>query len=99
MLSQQVIDEARRLISEGELSQRQIAELLHISRGTVNALALGQRGGHGRETSTAQPMPIRIARCRRCGGLVYLPCILCRTRRFIEERHRANGAKPLNRAA
>jgi hypothetical protein len=99
MLSQQVIDEARRLLLEGELSQRQIAERLHISRGTVNALALGQRGAHGRETATVQPIPIRIARCRRCGGLVYLPCILCRTRRFIEERQQANGGKPLKHAA
>jgi hypothetical protein len=99
MLSQQVIDEARRLLLEGELSQRQIAELLHVSRGTVNALALGQRGSHGRETATAHPIPMRIARCRGCGGLVYLPCILCRTRRFIEERQQANLRRPLKRAA
>jgi hypothetical protein len=99
MLSQQVIDEARRLLFEGQMSQRQIAEQLHISRGTVNALSLGQRGAYGRETATAQPMPIRIARCRGCGGLVYLPCILCRTRRFIEERQRANRVMSLKRAA
>jgi hypothetical protein len=99
MLTQQVIDEARHLLSEGLLSQRGIAERLHISRGTVNALALGQRGAYGRETATAQPMPVRIARCRGCGGLVILPCILCRTRRFIEERQQANRGKPLKRAA
>lgn len=99
MLSQQVIDEARRLLLEGDLSQRQIAESLHISRGTVNALALGQRGTHGRETATAHPIPIRIARCRGCGGMVYLPCILCRTRRFIEERQLAKRGRPLKRAA
>lgn len=99
MLTQQVIDEARHLLTEGLLSQRGIAERLHISRGTVNALALGQRGAYGRETATAQPMPIRIARCRGCGGLVYMPCVLCRTRRFIADRQQASRVKMLKHAA
>lgn len=99
MLSQHVIDEARRILSEGRMSQRQIAEQLHISRGTVSALALGQRGSHGREVATAQPLQIRIVRCRGCGGLVCIPCVLCRTRRFIAERRQAKQEQLLRRVA
>jgi transcriptional regulator with XRE-family HTH domain len=99
MLSQQVIDEARRLLSEGRMSQRQIAERLHISRGTVNSLALGRRGSYGRETATAQPIQISPSRCPGCRALVYMPCVLCRTRRFIAERKIASQGQLLKRVA
>jgi hypothetical protein len=99
MISQQVIDEARQLLLEGQLSQRCIAERLHISRGTVNALAIGRRGAYGRETATAPPRQVRSTRCPGCGGLVYLPCVLCRTRRFIAERQQASRERFLKRVA
>jgi hypothetical protein len=99
MLSQQVIDEARQLLLEGQLSQRCIAERLRISRGTVNSLALGRRGSHGRETATAQPIQISPSRCPGCRALVYMPCVLCRTRRFIAERQMASRERFLKRVA
>lgn len=99
MLSQQVIEEARQLLAEGTMSQRQIAERLHISRGTVNSLALGRRGSQGCEMATAQPIQVSPSRCPGCGGWVYMPCVLCRTRRFIAERRQASRERMLKRVA
>ncbi|NLF06403.1 MAG: winged helix-turn-helix domain-containing protein, partial [Pirellulaceae bacterium] len=39
MISTDLIDEVRRLLREGRLSQRKIAERTGVSRGTVNAVA------------------------------------------------------------
>jgi hypothetical protein len=99
MLSQQVIDEARQLLLEGQLSQRCIAERLRISRGTVNSLALGRCGSHGRPAATAQPIQVNPSRCPGCRALVYLPCVLCRTRRFIAEQQQASRERFLKRVA
>jgi len=43
MLSPAEVEEVRRLLAEGRLSQRQIARLTGISRGTVGAIAQGKR--------------------------------------------------------
>jgi len=85
MIAQSIIDEVRLLLAEGELSQRKIAARLGISRGTVYAIASGRRrdrrrpadagGGTGHCDSSGPPQ-----RCPGCGGLVYMPCRLCRLR-------------------
>ena len=43
MIATSVVDEIRRLLQEGCLSQRKIAAQIGVSRGTVNAIALGRR--------------------------------------------------------
>ena len=43
MIATTVVDEIRRMLGEGRLSQRNIARRIGVSRGTVNAIALGKR--------------------------------------------------------
>ncbi|HEY2759985.1 MAG TPA: hypothetical protein VGI75_04560 [Pirellulales bacterium] len=82
MLPPAIVEEARRLLGRGELSQRKIAAMLKISRGSIGAIALGRRPDYPPpdeaedEHQNLQP-PVR---CRGCGGLVYAPCRLCRVR-------------------
>lgn len=85
MLSREIVLEVKRLLDEGELSQRRIARLLKVSRGTVGAIATNRRGLHGREGSRYTQLQLfatRPTRCKRCGGYVYAPCLLCRAREY-----------------
>ena len=84
MIAPCVVHEIRRLLDEGKLSQRKIARTLRVSRGTVGAIASGKRldyealwaaRNNGVNANAGPP-----ARCPDCGGMVYLPCRLCRTR-------------------
>jgi len=90
MLPLAKVEEIRRLLDEGSLSQRKIAARLGVSRGTVNSIASGKRGLFGREPVAAGPdlydpdQPPE--RCRGCGALVYMPCLLCRTRRYVQRQ-------------
>ena len=99
MLPLTVIEEAQRLLSEGELSQREIAARLGVSRGTVNAMANGRRGLHGRETDSPE---VGLAfrgtpeRCPGCRALVYMPCILCRTREYLALREEVAAVGKVN---
>ena len=92
MLSTALVLEIRRLVDEGKLSRRQIAKKLNVSRATVAAIAGGRRGLHGRDAATAFP-DLRLrqqlaVRCPHCGGLVFLPCLLCAARAFRMRRER-----------
>jgi hypothetical protein len=86
MLSDAIVLETRRLLDEGQLTWRAIAERLDVSRSFVGNIATGRR--------TLRTMPIEekhdslASRCRECGGLVYKPCRLCRTRTY-QLSHRA----------
>ncbi|MEM9658405.1 MAG: helix-turn-helix domain-containing protein [Planctomycetota bacterium] len=101
MLPIHVIREIHRLLDQGELSQRSIAQRLGVSRGTVGAIAAGRRGIHGRTSDDAAPQRRRVdqpvpARCPTCGGRVYSPCVLCRARRFrqLQRRFRPFDSSP-----
>ncbi|NQT40465.1 MAG: helix-turn-helix domain-containing protein [Planctomycetes bacterium] len=84
MIAPDVVREIRDLLEQGQLSQRKISQKLGVSRGTVNAIAQGKRvdrqpagGRYGidRIASTGPPR-----RCPGCGGLVWMPCLLCHIR-------------------
>ncbi|MCI0491800.1 MAG: helix-turn-helix domain-containing protein [Planctomycetes bacterium] len=93
MLSTALVQEIDRLLKAGELPQRTIAERLGVSRGTVNAIARGHRGVHGRE-------PIRdevevehdlfhktlMQRCPQCGYCVQMPCAICAARAYRQRQ-------------
>lgn len=85
MIALEMVEEIKRLLAKGELSQRAIARLTGISRGTVNAIAQGKRrqprcvkqADDDEEEDTPSGPP---QRCPGCGGFVYMPCRLCKVR-------------------
>ena len=83
MISQLAVEQIQRLLAERRLSQRKIARTVGVSRGTVGSIAKGHRPRiHRSEDALGDPCrplgPPR--RCRGCGGLVFMPCLLCRVR-------------------
>ncbi|MBN1908694.1 MAG: helix-turn-helix domain-containing protein [Pirellulales bacterium] len=88
------IDEIRRLLAEGRLSQRKIAKLLGVSRDTVSSVACGRRK-EWREPDVPPPYEGAVStpvcpktRCSLCGGMIYLPCRLCCIRAQIAQQRR-----------
>ena len=83
MLSLAMVEEVHRLLGEGQMSQRQIARRLGVSRGSVWAIATGQRGLWGRTDAPDHPLTRTLRRrCPRCGYLVTMPCVACRARDY-----------------
>ena len=83
MIDESAVGEIRRLLAQGRFSQRHIAQLVGVSRGTVNAIAQGRRPTHpphrGGDDECVPPSGLP-ARCPGCGGLVQMPCLACRVR-------------------
>ncbi|TWU22688.1 hypothetical protein [Bythopirellula polymerisocia] len=101
MLALETVMEVRRLLVEGHLSHRKIALQLGVSRGIVNSIASGRRGLHGRETTTnySYDSPELVAqRCRGCGAMVYMPCLLCRARQYRVRQQRDEPQHSCHRA-
>jgi hypothetical protein len=97
MLPLKVVREVRRLLDEGRHSQRQIAETVGVSRGTVQAIAAGKRGIYGAEpTGDAEPSNVPPVRCPGCGARVYLPCVLCKARAYRAHRELAKSLQAAN---
>jgi transcriptional regulator with XRE-family HTH domain len=94
MIAPSVVQNIRRLLAEGKLSQRKIARMAGISRGTVGAIAAGRWPDYESVRCAADdefPEPAGPPqRCPGCGGMVYLPCRLCHTRSL-----QAGASKPL----
>lgn len=90
MLALSVVEEIARLLNEGRLSQRKIAQQLGVSRGTVSAIATGQRALFGQtceedDATGAGPL-LPAQRCPKCGFFVHPPCLVCRTREYRHGR-------------
>jgi hypothetical protein len=91
MLHHALVAEVQRLLAEGKLSQRSIARLTGVSRGTVGSIASGQRPDyeslHHKDPDEEESLgPPR--RCPSCGGMVYGRCRLC----HVRESRAANPA-------
>lgn len=89
MLSVEKVLEVKRLLDEGQLSRRAIAAQTAVSRGSVNAIANGERGLHGRlpddDPDDGLPRLSTVPqRCPGCGGFVFMPCVLCEARVYTE---------------
>jgi hypothetical protein len=101
MIRLAVVDEIQRLLDQGELSQRKIALRLGVSRGTVNAIALGKRPDYrARQPSREGEFPSPCgpaARCPSCGAMVYMPCLACRVRAMKAERRRPRDERAADR--
>jgi hypothetical protein len=104
MIEPQLVEQVERLLAEGKLSYRKIARFTGVSRGTIGAIASGRRRIQPRrmcfweEEPTVPDVPPQ--RCPGCGGMVYMPCRLCRTRKemaklpAIRALIRANALQP-----
>ena len=92
MLPLALVEEIRRLLEEGRLSQRKIATKLGVSRGTIGAIASGRRGIYGREPDPDDLLlacqDLAAERCRECGAMVYKPCVLCNAREYQRRQQR-----------
>ncbi|MBN2475836.1 MAG: helix-turn-helix domain-containing protein [Pirellulales bacterium] len=91
MIAPEIVDEIRRLLAEGRLSQRKIARRTGVSRNTVGAIATGRRRDRkrrhpGRLEADDAPPAGPPQRCPGCGGMVWMPCRLCRTRARMSPR-------------
>lgn len=82
MIAQEMVQEIRRLLAAGALSQRKIARVTGVSRATISAIASGKRPDNPprvRDEEEDRPLGPPV-RCSGCGGRVYIPCRLCRVR-------------------
>lgn len=96
MYSQEVVDSVRKLLEDGH-SQRTVARLSGVSRGTVCAIAQRAREDRRRKPVDELDEPLGpIVRCPDCGGRVHAPCKLCRIRR-IQADERANRRRKAGR--
>ena len=84
MIAPTLVAEIRRLLVEEGLSQRHVAQLTGVSRGTVHAIATGKRPAYERRgrhfDADFSPPDGPLRRCPDCGGMVHMPCLLCRVR-------------------
>jgi hypothetical protein len=102
MLSDEIVEEIHRLLREGRLSRRAIAERLGISHGSVANVVHGRRNSRTPRTLIDRHLK-RPTRCLSCGGMVYKPCRLCRARayqrvvsqiRLLSQSSRPDGPSP-----
>jgi transcriptional regulator with XRE-family HTH domain len=84
------VREVRRLLAEYELSQRKIAKVVGISRGTVNAIASGKRRDRPDDDDFLLNTGPKV-RCTTCGGMVDIPCRLCVAREALKNAERPVG--------
>jgi len=95
MISTAVVSEVKRLVAQGDLSQREIARLTGIGRSTVSNIVQGRwvdRPCRLASDKDRFPRPSGSpARCPTCGGRVYLPCLLCHVRQLKAKRGHGGG--------
>jgi len=86
MIPASMVDEIRRLLAEGRLSQRKIARLTGISRGSVGLIAQGKRPDYPpRREEEPWGTEGPAVRCPTCGAKVYMPCRLCRLKDLLAQ--------------
>jgi hypothetical protein len=85
MIALSQVEEIRRLLHGGKLSQRAIARQTGVSRSTVQAIAEQRhsqgldRGGAGLREGFTPPNGLPV-RCPGCGAKVEMPCLACYVR-------------------
>lgn len=86
-ITTEIVAQVQRLLTQENHSQRQAAALVGISRGTVRLIAQGRLAGRAVRSADSDDDDLRppgvARRCPGCGGMVYLPCRLCRVRAWM----------------
>ena len=79
MLAAKTVAEIQRLLDLKTHSQRRIAAIVGVSRGSVAAIASGKRRDVPADAADDAPMnhPVRRHGVPAAGGLVYMPCVFC----------------------
>ena len=90
MLKPQIVLKILFLLKEKKFSQRKIAKMIGVSRGTVSAIALGKRKlirflSVREEASFILPRG-PYCRCPTCGAKTKMPCLACQLRKGKEGR-------------
>ena len=98
MIALPVVDEIKRLLSDGELSQRKIALRMGVSRGSVGSIAGGKRPDYEtrhriREESFITPAGPPV-RCPGCGGMAQMPCLACHLRALANRKQPSRSNDP-----
>jgi hypothetical protein len=84
-LPTEVVEQCRRLLAEG-FTERKIAILLRISKGTIYAVRTGKYGNLPPAYRRRRHLP-KPVRCGGCGGMIEdTPCLLCLVRRRRKKR-------------
>ena len=92
MIAPKIVADVRRLLAEETHSQRKIARLTGISRGTVGAIASGRRLDYDNfDNGDLEEPSGPPERCPGCGGMVYMPCLLCQARKESAENPRGSA--------
>jgi transcriptional regulator with XRE-family HTH domain len=102
MIATTVVKEIERLLHDEKLSQRKVALLMGVSRGTIGTIAAGRRPDYEQlrlDRADKLPKPEGPShRCPRCGALVQLPCMACHIRSLTTSGQtigRFTGGEPL----
>jgi hypothetical protein len=90
-----VVRQIKRLLAIGELSQRQIAKQIGVSRGTVNAIAGGKRPDYEvlPEKADVPGLPGQKSEyvwCDPCRAYVLMPCVACSARAYQAQRRKTD---------
>ena len=98
MIANATVKKVVELLEEGKLSQRQIAKLTGVSRGSVGAIARGTRTNPNASSYEEEMLIIPPSgpptRCPQCGRLVQQPCLACQIRAMQEQVDQ--GEAPIN---
>ncbi len=98
MIAAKVVAEVCRMLAEGKHSQRAIARLTGICRGSVATIASGKWAERRALRGAAEEGIAETAgppqRCPGCGAMVTMPCVLCQ----VLERQASAAGCPSSRA-
>jgi transcriptional regulator with XRE-family HTH domain len=92
MIAPERVREVKRLLQEGQLTQREIAKLTGVSRASVGNIASGRRPDYDairRSEADQAEFAGPPECCELCDALVLL-CLLCELRKWLAEE----GAQP-----
>lgn len=87
MLTEGQVERIKQLHAEG-YAQRTISFHLHVARGTVANVIHGRPVRQPAQLSVEDPPPFSgpLERCPGCGGMVQMPCLLCRVKAYMATR-------------